>query len=60
MLGKINVVDTSRVEIDSMEAARGAVEDLQPGALLHCEVHQHGLVLQLWVQDDNDVMFVDD
>ena len=41
-----------------MEAARGAVEDLQPGALLHREVHQHGLVLQLWVQDDHDVMFV--
>ena len=54
MLGKIDVIDTGRVEINSMEAAGGAVEDLQPRPLLHREVHQHWLVLELWMRNDND------
>ena len=54
MLGKIDVIDTGRVEINSMEAAGGAVEDLQPRPLLHRQVHQHWLVLELWMRNDND------
>ena len=33
-----------------MEPALGAIENLEPGALLHCEVHKHGFVLELCIK----------
>ena len=47
VLGQIYVVDTGGVEIDGVESTGGAVEHLQPRPLLHSEVDQHWLVLQL-------------
>ena len=47
VFGKIDVIDGGGVEINSMEPTGGAVEDLQPCPLLHRQVNQHWLVLQL-------------
>ena len=38
MFGQVDVVDRSGVEVDSVEAVAGAVDDLEPGVVLHGEV----------------------
>ena len=47
MLRLVDVVHAGGVEINRVEARRRAVDDLEPGALLHREVHQQRAVLQL-------------
>lgn len=43
----VDVIVVPRVDIDSVEASTGAVDDLQPLSFLHCEVNQLGSVGQV-------------
>ena len=42
--GQVEVVRRSRVHVDGVEAGAGPVDDLEPLALLHGQVHQQGPV----------------
>lgn len=47
MHGDIYVIVGARVNVDSMEAGTGAVDDFQPLTFLHCQVNQLGFVWQV-------------
>lgn len=47
MNGDVNVIVVSRVHVNGMEASARTVDDLQPLALLHCQVDQDRPVWQV-------------
>lgn len=47
MYRDVDVIAVPRVNIHSMEASTGAIDDLEPLALLYCQVHQQRAVREV-------------
>lgn len=45
--GDVDVIAVPGVDIHGMEASAGAVDDLEPLPLLHCQVHQQRAVREV-------------
>lgn len=47
MYRDVDVIAVPRVNIHSMEASTGAIDDLEPLPLLYCQVHQQRAVREV-------------